>query len=132
MRDDIWLNVDSKVGFVDDKNPQRIAIVNPEALKNVSANDLWEKIAGGFGKYEYEMWIAENIVAVSMMAAADGSKVADLTPFSTAVLYINREFPDQVWEVFKSNENFKLLFKDLKIFKVIKDTPEEILLEYKD
>lgn len=129
---EIWLNIDSKVVLEDVERPQRIAIVNPEALKNMSAEKLWKKISGGIGKYEFEIWIAEKIVAVSMMAAADGSKVADLTPISTAVLYINRDFPDQIWKVYKSNENFKLLFKYLKVFKIVQETPEELLLEYRD
>ncbi|MBP3831087.1 MAG: hypothetical protein ILA02_01745 [Clostridia bacterium] len=129
---EIFLNIDSKVVLEDIEKPQRIAIVNPEALKEISAEKLWERISGGIGKYEYEIWLAEKIVAVSMMAAADGSKVADLTPISTAVLYINRDFPDQDWKVFKNNENFKLLFKYLKIFKIVQETPEELLLEYKD
>lgn len=129
---EIWLNIDSKVVLEDVEKPQRIVIVNPEALKNMSAEKLWERIAGGIGKYEFEIWLAEKIVAVSMMATADGSKVADLTPISTAVLYINRDFPDQDWKVFKNNENFKLLFKYLKIFKIVQETPEELLLEYKD
>lgn len=129
---EIFLNIDSKVVLEDIEKPQRIAIVNPEALKDISAEKLWERISGGIGKYEYEIWLAEKIVAVSMMAAADGSKVADLTPISTAVLYINRDFPDQDWKVFKNNENFKLLFKYLKIFKIVQETPEELLLEYKD
>ena len=105
---EIFLNIDSKVVLEDIEKPQRIAIVNPEALKEISAEKLWERISGGIGKYEYEIWLAEKIVAVSMMAAADGSKVADLTPISTAVLYINRDFPDQDWKVFKNNENFYL------------------------
>ena len=129
---EIFLNIDSKVVLEDIEKPQRIAIVNPEALKDISAEKLWEKISGGIGKYEFEIWLAEKIVAVSMMAAADGSMVADLTPISGAVLYINRDFPDQDWKVFKNNYNFKLLFKYLKIFKIVKDTPEELLLEYKD
>lgn len=129
---EIWLNIDCKVVLEDIEKPQRIAIVNPEALKEISAEKLWERISGGIGKYEYEIWLAEKIVALSMMAAADGSKVADLTPISTAVLYINRDFPDQDWKVFKNNENFKLLFKYLKIFKIVQETPEELLLEYKD
>lgn len=129
---EIFLNIDSKVVLEDIEKPQRIAIVNPEALKDISAEKLWERISGGIGKYEYEIWLAEKIVAVSMMAAADGSKVADLTPISTAVLYINRDFPDQDWKVFKNNENFKLLFKYLKIFKIVQETPDELLLEYKD
>ena len=129
---EIFLNIDSKVVLEDIEKPQRIAIVNPEALKDISAEKLWERISGGIGKYEYEIWLAEKIVAVSMMATADGSKVADLTPISTAVLYINRDFPDQDWKVFKNNENFKLLFKYLKIFKIVQETPEELLLEYKD
>lgn len=129
---EIFLNIDSKVVLEDIEKPQRIAIVNPEALKDISAEKLWERISGGIGKYEYEIWLAEKIVAVSMMAAADGSKVADLTPISTAVLYINRDFPDQDWKVFKNNENFKLLFKYLKIFKIVQETPEELLLEYND
>lgn len=129
---EIFLNIDSKVVLEDIEKPQRIAIVNPEALKDISAEKLWERISGGIGKYEYEIWLAEKIVALSMMAAADGSKVADLTPISTAVLYINRDFPDQDWKVFKNNENFKLLFKYLKIFKIVQETPEELLLEYKD
>ena len=132
MRKDIWLNVDCKVTFDDIENPQRIAIVNPEALKKMSAEKLWEKIAGGFGKYEFDMWIAEKIVAASMTAVADGSMVADLTPISGAVLYINRDFPDQDWKVFKNNYNFKLLFKYLKIFKIVLETSDELLLEYKD
>lgn len=129
---EIFLNIDSKVVLEDIEKPQRIAIVNPEALKDISAEKLWEKISGGIGKYEFEIWLAEKIVAVSMMAAADGSKVADLTSITGAVLYINREFPDFVWELFKTNENFRLLLKYLKIFKVVQDTPEELLLEYKD
>ena len=129
---EIFLNIDSKVVLEDIEKPQRIAIVNPEALKEISAEKLWERISGGIGKYEYEIWLAEKIVALSMMAAADGSKVADLTPISTAVLYINRDFPDQDWKVFKNNENFKLLFKYLKIFKIVQETPDELLLEYKD
>ena len=129
---EIFLNIDSKVVLEDIEKPQRIAIVNPEALKDISAEKLWERISGGIGKYEYEIWLAEKIVAVSMMAAADGSKVADLTPISTAVLYINRDFPDQDWKVFKNNENFKLLFKYLKVFKIVQETPEELLLEYRD
>lgn len=129
---EIFLNIDSKVVLEDIEKPQRIAIVNPEALKDISAEKLWERISSGIGKYEYEIWLAEKIVALSMMAAADGSKVADLTPISTAVLYINRDFPDQDWKVFKNNENFKLLFKYLKIFKIVQETPEELLLEYKD
>lgn len=129
---EIFLNIDSKVVLEDIEKPQRIAIVNPEALKEISAEKLWERISGGIGKYEYEIWLAEKIVAVSMMAAADGSKVADLTPISTAVLYINRDFPDQDWKVFKNNYNFKLLFKYLKIFNIVLETPEELLLEYKD
>ena len=129
---EIFLNIDSKVVLEDIEKPQRIAIVNPEALKDISAEKLWERISGGIGKYEYEIWLAEKIVALSMMAAADGSKVADLTPISTAVLYINRDFPDQDWKVFKNNYNFKLLFKYLKIFKIVQETPEELLLEYKD
>ena len=129
---EIFLNIDSKVVLEDIEKPQRIAIVNPEALKDISAEKLWERISGGIGKYEYEIWLAEKIVAVSMMAAADGSKVADLTSITGAVLYINREFPDFVWELFKTNENFRLLLKYLKIFKVVQDTPEELLLEYKD
>ena len=129
---EIFLNIDSKVVLEDIEKPQRIAIVNPEALKDISAEKLWERISGGIGKYEYEIWLAEKIVALSMMAAADGSKVADLTPISTAVLYINRDLPDQDWKVFKNNENFKLLFKYLKIFKIVQETPEELLLEYKD
>ena len=129
---EIFLNIDSKVVLEDIEKPQRIAIVNPEALKDISAEKLWERISGGIGKYEYEIWLAEKIVALSMMAAADGSKVADLTTISTAVLYINRDFPDQDWKVFKNNENFKLLFKYLKIFKIVQETPEELLLEYKD
>lgn len=129
---EIWLNIDSKVVLEDVEKPQRIVIVNPEALKNMSAEKLWERIAGGIGKYEFEIWLAEKIIAVSMLATADGSKVADLTPISSAVLYINREFPDQDWKVFKNNYNFKLLFKYLKIFKIVHETPEEILLEYKD
>ena len=129
---EIFLNIDSKVVLEDIEKPQRIAIVNPEALKDISAEKLWERISGGIGKYEYEIWLAEKIVALSMMAAADGSKVADLTPISTAVLYINRDFPDQDWKVFKNNENFMLLFKYLKIFKIVQETPEELLLEYKD
>ena len=129
---EIFLNIDSKVVLEDIEKPQRIAIVNPEALKDISAEKLWERISGGIGKYEYEIWLAEKIVALSMMAAADGSKVADLTPISTAVLYINRDFPDQDLKVFKNNENFKLLFKYLKIFKIVQETPEELLLEYKD
>ena len=129
---EIFLNIDSKVVLEDIEKPQRIAIVNPEALKDISAEKLWEKISGGIGKYEFEIWLAEKIVAVSMMAAADGSMVADLTPISGAVLYINRDFPDQDWKVFKNNENFKLLFKYLKIFKIVQETPEELLLEYKD
>ena len=129
---EIWLNIDCKVVLEDIEKPQRIAIVNPEALKEISAEKLWERISGGIGKYEYEIWLAEKIVALSMMAAADGSKVADLTPISTAVLYINRDFPDQDWKVFKNNENFKLLFKYLKIFKIVQETPEELLLEYND
>ena len=129
---EIFLNIDSKVVLEDIEKPQRIAIVNPEALKDISAEKLWERISGGIGKYEYEIWLAEKIVALSMMAAADGSKVADLTPISTAVLYINRDFPDQDWKVFKNNENFKLLFKHLKIFKIVQETPDELLLEYKD
>ena len=128
----IFLNIDSKVVLEDIEKPQRIAIVNPEALKDISGEKLWERISGGIGKYEYEIWLAEKIVAVSMMAAADGSKVADLTPISTAVLYINRDFPDQNWKVFKNNYNFKLLFKYLKIFNIVLETPEELLLEYKD
>lgn len=128
---EIWLNIDSKVILQDTERPQRIAIVNPEALKTVSAGKLWEKISGGFGKFEFDMWIAEKIVAVSMMAAADGSKVADLTHISNAELYINRDFPEQNWKLFKNNENFKLLFKYLKIFKIVKETPEELLLEYR-
>lgn len=129
---EIWLNIDSKVVLEDVEKPQRIVIVNPEALKNMSAEKLWERISGGIGKYEFEIWLAEKIIAVSMLATADGSKVADLTPISSAVLYINREFPDQDWKVFKNNYNFKLLFKYLKIFKIVHETPEEILLEYKD
>ena len=129
---EIFLNIDSKVVLEDIEKPQRIAIVNPEALKDISAEKLWEKISGGIGKYEFEIWLAEKIVAVSMMAAADGSMVADLTPISGAVLYINRDFPDQDWKVFKNNENFKLLFKYLKIFKIVQETPDELLLEYKD
>ena len=129
---EIWLNIDSKVVLDDIENSQRIAIVNPEALKNVSVDELWKKISGGFGKYEYEMWMAEKIVAASMTAVSDGSMVADLTPISTAVLYINHDFPDQEWKVFKNNYNFKLLFKYLKIFKIVQETPEELLLEYKD
>lgn len=129
---EIFLNIDSKVVLEDIEKPQRIAIVNPEALKDISAEKLWEKISGGIGKYEFEIWLAEKIVAVSMMAAADGSMVADLTPISGAVLYINRDFPDQDWKVFKNNYNFKLLFKYLKIFKIVQETPEELLLEYKD
>lgn len=129
---EIFLNIDSKVVLEDIEKLQRIAIVNPEALKDISAEKLWERISGGIGKYEYEIWLAEKIVALSMMAVADGSKVADLTPISTAVLYINRDFPDQDWKVFKNNENFKLLFKYLKIFKIVQETPEELLLEYKD
>ena len=129
---EIWLNIDSKVVLEDTERTQRIAIINPEALKKVSAGKLWEKISGGLGKYEFDMWIAEKIVAVSMMAAADGSKVADLTPISSAELYINRDFPELNWKVFKNNENFKLLLKYLKIFKIVKDTPEELLLEYRD
>ena len=128
---EIFLNIDSKVILEDVEKPQRIAIVNPEALKDISAEKLWERISGGIGKYEFEIWLAEKIIAVSMMAAADGSKVADLTPISTAVLYINRDFPDQIWKVFKNNENFKLLFKYLKIFKIVQETPDELLLEYK-
>lgn len=129
---EIFLNIDSKVVLEDIEKPQRIAIVNPEALKDISAEKLWEKISGGIGKYEFEIWLAEKIVAVSMMAAADGSMVADLTPISGAVLYINRDFPDQDWKVFKNNYNFKLLFKYLKIFKIVQETPDELLLEYKD
>ena len=129
---EIFLNIDSKVVLEDIEKPQRIAIVNPEALKDISAEKLWEKISGGIGKYEFEIWLAEKIVAVSMMAAADGSMVADLTPISGAVLYINRDFPDHNWKVFKNNYNFKLLFKYLKIFKIVQETPEELLLEYKD
>ena len=122
---EIFLNIDSKVVLEDIEKPQRIAIVNPEALKDISAEKLWERISSGIGKYEYEIWLAEKIVALSI-------KVADLTPISTAVLYINRDFPDQDWKVFKNNENFKLLFKYLKIFKIVQETPEELLLEYKD
>ena len=129
---DIFLNVDSKVVLEDIEKPQRIAIVNPEALKNVSAEKLWMKITGNFGKYEYEMWIAEEIIAECMHAAANGNKVANLDNISRAALYINREFPDQEWKVFKNNYNFKLLFKYIKFFKIILDTPEELLLEYKD
>lgn len=129
---EIFLDIDSKVVLEDVERPQRIAIVNPEALKDISAEKLWEKISGGIGKYEYEIWLAEKIVAVSMMAAADGRKVADLTPISTAVLYVNRDFPDQIWNVFKGNEDFKFLLKSLQIFKVVQETPEELLLEYKD
>ena len=129
---DYFLNIDSKVVFEDIENPQRIVIVNPEALKNVSAEKLWMKIKGNFGKYEYEMWIAEEIIAECMHAAANGNKVADLDNISRAALYINREFPDQDWKVFKNNDNFKFLFKYLKIFKIVQETPEELLLEYKD
>ena len=88
MRDDIWLNVDSKVAFDDIENPQRIAIINPEALRNVSAEKIWERITGSFGKYEYEMWLSEVIVAATMNAAADGSKAADLTSIAGAVLVL--------------------------------------------
>ena len=129
---DYFLNIDSKVVFEDIENPQRIVIVNPEALKNISVNELWERITGGIGKYEYEIWLAEKIVGASMTAVSEGSMTADLTSISTATLYINRDFPDHNWKVFKSNYNFKLLFKYLKIFKIVKDTPEELLLEYKD
>lgn len=130
MRDDIWLNVDSKVAFDDIENPQRIAIINPEALRNVSAEKIWERITGSFGKYEYEMWLSEVIVAATMNAAADGSKAADLTSIAGAVLCINDDFPEYNWKVLKNNETFMLLFRNLKIFKIVKNTKEELLLEY--
>ena len=130
MRDDIWLNVDSKVAFDDIENPQRIAIINPEALRNVSAEKIWERITGSFGKYEYEMWLSEVIVAATMNAAADGSKAADLTSIAGAVLCINDDFPEYNWKVLKNNETFMFLFRNLKIFKIVKNTKEELLLEY--
>jgi len=129
---DYFLNIDSKVVFEDIENPQRIVIINPDALKKMSAEKLWEKISGGIGKYEFEIWLAEKIVAASMTAVSEGSMTADLTSISTATLYINRDFPDYNWKVFKSNYNFKLLFKYLKIFKIVQETPDELLLEYKD
>lgn len=132
MREDIWLNFDSKVTFDDVKNPQRILIINPESLKSVSAEKIWEKITGNFGKYEFEMWVSEVIVAATMSAAADGSKVADLTFIAGAVLCINCDFPEYSWEVLKNNETFMLLFRNLKIFKIVKNTQEELLLEYID
>ena len=118
MREDIWLNFDSKVTFDDVKDPQRIAIVNPESLKSVSAEKIWEKITGNFGKYEFEMWVSEVIVAAAMSAAADGSKVADLTFIAGAVLCINYDFPEYNWKVLKNNETFMLLFRNLKIFHI--------------
>lgn len=130
MRKDIWLNVDCKVAFDDIASPQRIAIINPESLKNVSAEKIWERITGNFGKYEFEMWLSEAIVAATMNAAADGSKVADLTAIAGAVLCINQDFPEYNWKVIKNNETFMLLFRNLKIFKIVKNTPEELLLEY--
>ena len=42
---EIFLNIDSKVVLEDIEKPQRIAIVNPEALKDISAEKLWERIS---------------------------------------------------------------------------------------
>lgn len=60
----------------------------------------------------------------------DGSKVADLTFIAGAVLCINCDFPEYNWEALKNNETFMLLFRNLKIFKIVKNTQEELLLEY--
>lgn len=37
---EIWLNIDCKVVLEDVEKPHRIAIVNPEALKDISAERL--------------------------------------------------------------------------------------------
>ena len=126
---EVWLNIDSKV--VLDKATQRIVITNPEALKNVSAQMVWDRIMKSLGKCEFEDWLSEKIVAATMAALADGSKTADLTEISGATLYINYDFPEENWKRVMSSDGFRENVKKLPIFKVIKETPEELWLEYK-
>jgi len=129
---EVFLNIDSKIVFETPHSNVRIVIINPEALKNVSANELWTKISGCLGKYEYEMWLAEMIVGTAMRDIADGKSEADFSTMAGAALYINREDPadDPVWERLMSNKHFINVFKGLEIFEVVTKTPEEIKLKY--
>ena len=127
---EIKLNIDSKVILEKTEKNQRVIIINPEALKNTSATELWDEISGVFGRYDFDMWLAEVIVAKAMNAAAYGGKSADLTDICGTVLYINYDSNEQNWEVFKDNKTFMLLFRNLKVFKIVKTASEELLLEY--
>ena len=131
MMETIYLDMNYRICLGE---PQlRIVITNPQALKSVSANSLESRLQG-LGKLELEGWLADTILADSMAAIVNHEKVADLTHISGLIAETDINYPDkpESWKIAIRNNVFIKILKKLKIFKIIKDTTEEIQLEYVD
>ena len=126
---EIWLNIDAKVQ-IDSYNRRKIYLINPELLKEKSAREIWEKIPNTFGKMEFEEWVAEMIMAISMEAIANGYEEVDFSPILGANLIIGDGDIPARWRVLMTSYNFVIAFMNLPIFNVLYSGEDKVLLEF--
>lgn len=124
---DYWLNTDSRV-YVDETSTQRIVITNPEALKNVSADELQRMLINTLGKYEFEMWLAEMLISICKKAVLNCEATASIAEISNATL-LTKYYEDEDWEIFVYPWEFKVRLINLPIFKTLKNDKYEVILE---
>ena len=124
---DYWLNTDSRV-YVDETSTQRIVITNPEALKNVSADELQRMLINTLGKYEFEMWLAEMLISICKKAVWNCEATASIAEISNATL-LTKYYEDEDWDIFVYPWEFKVRLINLPIFKILKRDKYEVILE---
>lgn len=124
---DYWLNTDSRV-YVDETSTQRIVITNPEALKNVSANELQRMLISTLGKYEFEMWLAETLISICKKAVLNCEATASIAEISNATL-LTKYYEDEDWDILVYPWEFKFRLINLPIFKTLKNDKYEVILE---
>ena len=123
-----FLNPDCDLEL-DDNPTVQVLMTTPEKLLKTSADDIWKRIISCFGKYEVEYWIAEEIVSISMKAAAEGKKYADFSVISQAtVCYYYKDNK----EIVTNEKTFFKAFCHLPIFKIreVSVSGREVILEF--
>ena len=127
MKRRLWRNIGYEIE-IDTSNIKQIFITNPKEVIKRTIDDVWEKLVMTLGSYEFEYWLAEEIVMTCNDAVIKGEDFADISEISGATLYLGED--DSELQVSMSNKFFKKVLISLPIFKIMKTTDEETLLEF--
>ena len=123
---DVWINSNRRI-YLDDFYEQIVSITNPEALKGLNEKYLYNQMKGFLANSEFEKWIAEKIFDICK-EAGHRRNYANISRIASATLLI--KYPKKTdWEIFMYSGELRFRLINCPIFKIIKNSKFEILLE---